>query len=287
MKMSASSTNGPKKQRRDAAREHAKALREQAAKKKRRNRWFLQGGLAIGALAVLAVVVLVVVNVAKPPGPGPKNMLSDGILLSGPGMAPVATPALAPGEAPVATKPSAHPSTVNIVTYIDYQCPYCQQFEATNGAQIQQWVQDGFATIEIHPIAILDSSSQGTRYSTRAANAAACVANYQPSVFYAVNTALFAAQPKEQTSGLTDQKLIAVVQGAGATNTSIPKCITSQQFAGWVSAATSRVLKGPLPNSTVSALNGTPTVIVHGKTYTGSLTDPKAFAQFVDTAGIG
>ncbi len=262
-------------------------MREQAAKRKRRNRQFLQGGLVLGSLAILAIAALIVVNVTRPPGAGPLNMLSDGILLAGSSVTPVATPALAGGKPPVPTNPAAHASTVNIVTYIDYQCPYCQQFEATNSAQIRQWVAAGFATIEIHPIAILDSSSQGTRYSTRAANAAACVANYQPAVFYAVNTALFAAQPKEQTSGLTDQKLISVVRGAGATNASIPNCITGQKFADWVSAATSRALKGPLPNSSLQAVNGTPTVIVHGKPYNGSLTDPKAFLQFVATAGTG
>ena len=46
-----------KKERREVAREKAREAREQAAKKKRRNRLFIQGG--IGAALVAAAVVMV------------------------------------------------------------------------------------------------------------------------------------------------------------------------------------------------------------------------------------
>jgi protein-disulfide isomerase len=281
---SANSDNSlPKKQRRDTAREHARLQRELAAKKKRRNRGFLQGGLIVGALAILAVIALVVVNAARPAQPGPLNMLSDGLLLTGAAMTPVATKAIPAGKTPTPTQTTAYAKTVNIVSYVDYQCPICQSFEATNSTQIQQWVEAGYATIEFHPIAILDRESQGMKYSSRAANAVACVANYQPAAYYAVNTALFVGQPKELSTGLTDKQLITIVQGAGATDPSIPDCVTSQKFASWVSDATNRALKGPLPNSTVSALQGTPTVIVNGKLYSGAIDNAAAFLQFVGT----
>ena len=61
-------------------------------------------------------------------------------------------------------------------TYIDFMCPVCNQFEQLYGPTIQGLVDDGTITLGIHPIAILDRQSQGTEYSTRAANAMYCVA---------------------------------------------------------------------------------------------------------------
>ncbi len=61
-------------------------------------------------------------------------------------------------------------------TYIDFMCPVCNQFEQLYGEAIDDLVDDGTITLNIHPISILDRASQGTEYSTRAANAMYCVA---------------------------------------------------------------------------------------------------------------
>lgn len=272
-----------KKQKQDQAREQARLQREALRARKRRQRWFIQGGAILGLLAVVAIAAVVVFNVTRPPTPGPLNMLSDGILLSGDGTAvtAVTTTALQPAATPVPTDPTKHSKTVNIVTYIDYQCPYCQQFETTNAQQISQWVTEGVATLEVHPIAILDNSSKGTKYSTRSANAAACVANFDPNNFLAVNTALFKNQPAEGTSGLTDAELQKVVADAGASGKDIASCISAQTFANWVTDETKRARTGPLPNTTEPSITGTPTVLVNGTKYPGSLTDAAAFNNFV------
>jgi protein-disulfide isomerase len=272
-----------KKQKQDQAREHARLLREEQRARKRRQRWFIQGGVVVGMLAIAAIAALVIFNATRPPSPGPLNMLSDGILLTGNGTATtaVATKAIPAGSTPVPTDPTAHTDTVNIVLYVDYQCPYCQQFETTNNDQIEQWLAGGVASVEIHPIAILDNSSKGTRYSTRAANAAACVANFDPDNYLKVNDALFAQQPAEGTSGLTDAELKKLVSDAGATGKDVASCIDGQTFANWVSAATKRATTGPLPNTDVANVAGTPTVLVNGTKYPGSLTDASAFNDFV------
>lgn len=277
-----SSSPQGKKDRREAARETARVEREAEKKRQRRNRYFLQGGIGIGVIAIVAVVALFIVNSATPAGSGPKNMLSDGILISGPKLDAVKTAALAADAKPVPTNTSKLTGTVNIVTYIDYHCPYCDQFETTNESQLQSWVKAGQATLEIHPISILDNSSLGKKYSTRAANAAACVANYDPNNFFAVNAALFASQPPEQTTGLTDAKILAVLKSAGSSSSDITSCVTSGKFAKWVTAATSRVTTATtLPNSKNAQFKGTPTVLVNGVQYGGSLTDAAAFASFV------
>jgi len=272
-----------KKARREHAREIARQEREAAKRRKKRNRLFLQGGIVAAVLAVVAVIVVVVASSTSVSSVSPKNMASDGILFTGDGstVAPVETEALEPGADPVATDTTATDAAVSIVTYIDYACPICQSFEAANAEQITGWVAQGAATLEIHPISILDRVSLGTKYSSRAANAAVCVANYEPDQYMAVNDALFAGQPEENTSGLDTAALKKLVADAGADSDEVASCIGDKTFADWVSTATDRVTDGELASDTVTEFVGTPTVLVNGELYQGSITDAEAFAAFV------
>ncbi|GGF18956.1 DsbA family protein [Subtercola lobariae] len=269
-----------KNQRREAAREKAKALREAQHKKDVRNRAILFSGIGVVVIAIVVCVVLIVASSVKTAGPGPLNMASDGIKI-GTGNIAVTTPALAAGQQP--TPSAANPEGVlDIRVYIDYMCPYCGQFETTNLTQIDKWVNQGAATYEVHPLSLLDRSSQGTKYSTRAANAAACVANYSPNNFFDFNSLLYANQPQENSSGLTDAQLQGYATQAGVSSgDQINSCITNQYFKGWVADSTTRATTEPLPGSTVSKVTGTPTVLVNGQQYQGSLTDANAFANFV------
>lgn len=281
--MTTSNDRPAKKQRQEIARENARIAREKAAAQKRRRRFFVQGGLALGVVAIVAIVGLVVWSSNRPPSPGPLNMLSDGMLFEGDGstISPIETAAIQPGEEPVATDLADHADTVNIVVYLDYLCPICGQFEATNGAQIEEWVTAGVATLQIHPISILDNRSAGTKYSTRAANTFACVANYDPDNAFTVSGALFVDQPAEGTSGRTNDELVDVVAGAGVSSDKVNDCITGETFSGWVTDATERALTGPIPNADVAAVAGTPTVIVNGTKYPGAIDDAAEFSDFV------
>jgi len=281
-------TGGPgdsrpsKNQRRDAARTKAAQLRVEQKKRDRRNRVFLQGGIAVAGIAVVTAIVLIIVNSVQPAGPGPRNMASDGLLV-GSGLTAVTTAALQPDDDPIPSTPDESGTVADIRVYLDYLCPFCGTFETTNTEQIQQWVESGAATLEVHPISILTSKSAGTQYSLRAANAAACVANSSPDDFLAFNTALFANQPVEGTAGLSDEDLKALVASSGVSTgvTAINECIDETTFKSWVKSATDRALSGPIPNSSLKAITGTPTVLVNGKQYVGALEDPKEFAAFV------
>jgi protein-disulfide isomerase len=270
-----------KNARRDAAREKSRILREEQKKKDRRSKVLLQGGIILGSLAIVAVIALVLYNSIKPEGPGPANMASDGIQISQGNIA-LTTPALTPSQTPVPNPRDTNSKAVTIQMYVDYLCPICGQFEATNGAYISSLLDNGGATVEIHPIAILDRLSQGTKYSTRATNAAACVANYSPNNFFAFHTALFANQPAENSTGLTDEQIIALANGAKVDKaTEIADCIKNQTFKAWATAATARALNGPIPDSNIDKVQGTPTVIVNGKKYEGAVTDLPTFQAFV------
>lgn len=281
-----------KQDRRDQAREKARIEREAERLRGRRNRVLLQGGIGAAIVAIVVVITLVIVqrNDAGMPanGHGPKNMASNGVLIVGPRMQAELTPrANANGRAEV-TDRAEHEGTVNIVMFIDYQCPYCRQFESTNNEQIQTLVDAGKATLEVHPISFLDSASLGNRYSTRAANAAACVANFDPSHFFAVNSALFADQPAERTPGRSDADLHATLKRAGASSKEIRGCVSAQTFAPWIARVTDELHIGSQTKvftgiaNTASAFGGTPTVFVNGEKYTGLPTDPDAFASFIE-----
>lgn len=270
-----------KNERREAAREKARILREEQKKKDRRTKVFLQGGIILASLAIIAIVALVIVNSIKPEGPGPANMASDGIQISQGNIA-LSTPALSKGESPVPNTPDTSTGVLDIQMYVDYLCPICGDFEKTNGDYISSLLDNGGATVEIHPIAILDRLSQGTKYSTRATNAAACVANYSPNEYYAFHNLLFANQPAENSTGLTDDEIISLTTQAKVDKASdIASCIKNQNFKAWVSASTARALNGPIPNSNVDKVQGTPTVIVNGLKYEGSVSDLAAFQAFV------
>ncbi|WP_400995868.1 DsbA family protein [Agromyces sp. GXQ0307] len=269
-------------QRREAAREKARVLREEQKKRDRRNRFLIQGGVVLAIVAVAALIGGLIFNSIRPAGPGPRNMASDGILLVGGenGIEAVETTAIPAGGRPTPTVPDDSGTVANIVVYLDYLCPFCGQFETTNSETMRTMVEQGAATLEIHPIAILTNKSAGTQYSLRAANAAACVAEESPEAFFDFNSLMFENQPEELTAGLTNDEIKDLAAEAGAAS-SVDSCIDDTTFKSWVQDATERALTEPIPNSDLESVTGTPTVLVNGKQYVGSLEDPAEFQAFV------
>ncbi|KQP55512.1 thioredoxin domain-containing protein [Agreia sp. Leaf283] len=263
-----------------AAPTHPAAPSPQSAPTRRRPVWpWVLGGsvLVVVAVVVAAVVILTsVFSSLQQSSPG-RSGGSGQQSTSG-------APAGADGDGIIVGSGGA--DAVRVVTYVDYLCPFCGQFEATNAEQLSDWVASGDVVLEVHPISILDRASLDTRYSTRAANAAACVADSAPQSFEAFSALLFANQPAENTEGLSNADLVDLADEAGALDDSdVSDCIESEGFSDWVTEATDRALTGPLPGSDLEKVSGTPTVIVDGEQYTGSLTDAEEFADFVLPAG--
>ena len=131
-------------------------------------------------------------------------------LVSSPGhrrSAPSADSTPTPGRLPTNGK-------VLIQAYEDFGRPACLSFEQTYSSQIQDLVQSGSAVIEYFPVAILDRHFTDGNYSTRAANAAAAVANWSPDTFFAFHELMYQRhrQPPEGQAGLTDDRLISLVE---------------------------------------------------------------------------
>lgn len=266
---------------RAAAREKARQLRTSHQRRERRRRALIGGGITVGVIAVLAIVAVVLVGAIRPTVPGPKNMASDGVLV-GSGLKVKTTTALKADAAPVTSTPDPSGSTVDIRIYADYLCKLCGDFQRTNLKQLEPLVKNGAVTVEMHPVAIYTSHSAGTKYSLRAANAAACVANYDPNAFWKFNASLFEKQPAEGGPGLSDDVLKKRAEASGASRTDdIDSCIDDGRFKSWVTTASDRALSGPIPNSDVKKMTNALLVLVNGKPYTGSLTSADDFKAFV------
>ncbi|GAB3556883.1 DsbA family protein [Spelaeicoccus albus] len=271
------------KNNRASAREQARRIAEVQARKERASKIWLRGGVVA---LIVAVAVVIVVIVATSQTDAPKGHVSspsvtpstyvDGGITFGKGDTPIAPPGTKNKDVPKSLEPANSKTlkkgAAHLVVYLDLQCPVCKSFEQINGAHIQHWAKTGNVAVEYRPIAFLDDSSNGNRYSSRAANAMGCVADSQPKKYMHTLTTMFGKQPEENGHGMTDQQLIAGIKSAGVDvnkkidtsakgkNPTVAKCISGEFFKKSVAYNTSQALK---------KISATPTVLLNGKEVSG------------------
>ena len=190
-----------------------------------------------------------------------------------------------PGEAPQAANIDFETGAIlvgdgenTLDTYIDFMCPVCGQFEQLYGPTIQSLVDDGTITLGIHPIAILDRPSQGTEFSTRAANAMYCVAVADGEAAVPFMQAMFANQPAEGTPGLTDEQILEIAAGAGVEG--IDDCVNDGRYSKYVTEMTEKTPVQPGAGGI-----GTPTIVVNGEVIANStLPEPADLASLFAVA---
>ena len=277
--MANNDTRMTRTEQREAARAKAKEIRETHKKTEQRRKYTIVAGVSALVLLVGALVGWAVVAGQPAPSLTPVNLSYDNGIRIGKNL-----------EAFTATNKPTTEDVPVIKMYLDYQCPVCKNFEAGNIDQIKSWLDSGYATLEVHPISFLDGKGSPNYYSSRAANAAICVAEHSPNQFFAFNKALFENQPEEGTAGPENDELFKRAQSVGVMNSSkIKSCIDAKSYGDWISKTTSTVLdpKYVVPGSKVQ-VGGTPTIVVNGQQYQFStmdeLTNAARFAQFVQKA---
>ncbi|GAA1139050.1 MULTISPECIES: thioredoxin domain-containing protein [Microbacterium] len=277
---------------REAVREKAQQVHAQQSRAR------LMRRIIIGAVAIVAVgaigtaVTLAVSAQVTKPQLTPSGLEGDGILVSDVTAATVssdalATPSAEPSETGTEDAPTPEPTTANTVDihiYVDYLSPDAGVFERANARQLTNWITQGAATVTYHPVALLTASSNGTKYSLRAAGAAACVATHSPAQFYSFNHDLLENQPEVNSDGISDSKLADAAAAVGVSSAkAVRSCIENQDYVTWAKEATSRALEGPLVGSDDLVLTAAPMIVVNGEAYVGALDDPAEFSQFVLT----
>lgn len=269
---------------REAARAKAKALREQHKKGEKRKRVIIQLGIVASVVVAVGAVVFALSSSGPQTASVPTNAsYNDGVKVGAD--LKLFTPTFTPAPAEPVDNPT------EIIVYIDYQCPICAIFEIPNSEQIKNWVQSGAATLQVHTLSFLDGRGSPNEFSSRAANAAMCVADYSPDNFFDYNTRLFQSQPTEGLPGPENAELIAFAEEVGATNMEqVSSCINDKSFGGWIKDATERALTQNIPGTDIQ-VSGTPTILVNGNQYTWNtgeeLASPARFAQFVQSIEAG
>ncbi|WP_025155712.1 DsbA family protein [Leifsonia aquatica] len=167
--------------------------------------------------------------------------------------------------------------------WFDAMCPVCGAFEKANGDTLEKAVKDGSITLRLHPLTFLDRASNGTGYSTRAAAALTCVGVHDKTKVLDYYQALFADQPEENSNGLTDEQLVKRATDLGIAD--ISGCLDrSGPYQAWAQANTAHSQTGPIEvdgTKVLDKIEGTPTVLVDGKQFTGSISDASAFQTFL------
>jgi protein-disulfide isomerase len=144
---------------------------------------------------------------------------------------------------------------VKVVFYEDFICPACKAFEDQVSNYVEDEVQRGVISVQYRPVAFLDDAST-TDYSSRAANAAACVfESAGAEAFREFHDLLYANQPAEGSAGLDDETLIQMAAQAGADD--VGSCIDDQDFEDFVVDANDSASQHDVVQ--------TPTILVDGK----------------------
>ncbi|MGY1618898.1 DsbA family protein [Geodermatophilus sp. SYSU D00691] len=212
---------------------------EAAARARAQRRRRQLGGLVAAALVAVAVVVTIVVQghrtATAADSVTPAHTTDDGT-----------TVVVGSADAPV---------TVDL--YEDFQCPVCKSFEDAAGPALASSVADGTVQVRYHGMAFLDTSANDD-YSTRALNAAAAVLDTAGSdAFEAFHDLLYANQPAEGGSGLTDDQLVDYAVQAGASGEQVEQAVRDLTYGDWVQRVTDQASQ--------DGVTGTPTVLVDGQ----------------------
>ncbi|MET3206803.1 UNVERIFIED_ORG: protein-disulfide isomerase [Arthrobacter sp. UYEF13] len=281
-----------KAERTSEAREKARLIREAQLKKDKRNKLLIGWGIVVAVVAILVVVGLVVTTTMRQnapiadQGPSPANGNAYGgvTLLANTDVAklePAAVDAAAVGEPPKTAPasvvaPGAEAEAgkpVKVVLYVDFICPVCKNFETQYNEQLTTLRNEGKISVEYRALGFLDNRSS-TNYSSRAANAAACVVNDSPEKYAEFVDSLFANQPAEGSAGLSDDKLKTMATDIGAKN--IGTCIDEKTYRPFVKFTTKQ--------AAAIGVTGTPTVFVDGQQWGKGASAQTPFPDFLQAA---
>ncbi|WOO97525.1 DsbA family protein [Micrococcus terreus] len=271
----ASSSKQTKAERQESAREKARQMQEQQRRQEKRRSQMIRWGVVIGVVAAIALVVgIITMNSSRAiPDAGPAPTAGN---VHG-GVTAVSSTELAPGDVPggqvdaaavgepsgtaetVTTVPGAEQKPAGepaqIIVYADANCVHCAGFEETHGAKLQEWLDAGEVTVEYRLVGYLDSSAT-SNYSSRAANAALCVAEDSPEQYVPFLNQMFAAYTGQ---GISDDELTNMASGLGAD---INSCVDDNTYRPFVKYTTAKAQEAQIP--------GTPSVWVQGQRWDGN-----------------
>ncbi len=256
-----SPTDRPTKaSRREEARQAALALRAQQERVAKRNRLI---AIIASAAVLIGFVVLVIVILNQggeddvPEGQQVQPAFAadngGGIVMDADGI--VTPPEDADDDWPV----GAFGDAVVVTVFSDPICPWCAVFEQMAMPILDEMRLAGEVVVDHRVVGNLDSQSMGARYSTRAAQALYTVAELAPDAYLDFEMALFANQPAEGTTGLSDEEIANIARASGVPDDTVA-AIADGTYTWWVAQVTNAardLYDGRLATPSVR-LNGEP-----------------------------
>ncbi len=151
-----------------------------------------------------------------------------------------------------------------VVTFFeDFLCPACGNFERGFGPTVSKLIDAGAIAADYYMVGLL-SRPQNDDYSTRAGNAAYCVADESVDAFRRFHTALYTKEIQPSETGTTfpdNTKLIEYAREAGVVG-KVPDCIKAGKYTTMVDGL-----------ATAAGIRATPTVRINGQDYQWSTPD--------------
>lgn len=241
-----------KEERRAAAREKARILREQQEKRAKRNRMLVIVGVVLSvALVVLAIVKIVSAGTSdfgEYDGKAREAKLANvtdsyGIALGKSGQATATVNADLP----------------KVEVYSDYMCIHCTNLEDRSTSSIEQHMAAGDVQIINYPVAIL-----GQDFSNLGAAAAFYVATYAPEQYEAFHATMFDRSYKVLVDR-TDAQPTAGEIADMAKSVGVPDDVVNDLPASITSDAWTKVTEEATAKFRDAGFQGTPTVLANGK----------------------
>jgi protein-disulfide isomerase len=169
------------------------------------------------------------------------------------------------------------PNASNVVeVYLDYQCPYCQRWESEVGSVLtERALQPGSDLLVKHYVLAFLGETSPTLdppgASARAASAALCVIEGEgQEAFTAFSEQVYAsADPSEPASQFATEVLVDLAARLGVSDGTL-ECIDQERHVTFVALGTQTGFG--------RGVQGTPTVVVNGRTVESSFSDAELLA---------
>lgn len=229
-------------------RRQARAAQQAALARAKRRRSLTQlaivGGVAVVVIAIIATAVVLGTRSQAPAAGGTPSATGTTTVDQ------TSVPLVIGGTGDTATgvRVGSTDAKVTMDLWVDYSCPHCQEFEATNNATVTSLVGSGKLAVVYHNIQIV------TDYGTGAGSASACMAVHDPNAWPAYNAALYANHSAATDGwGASDFTRFAAANGGGDAT---QRCTTDRTYESWITANTAA--------STKADVSGTPTMFLDG-----------------------
>jgi protein-disulfide isomerase len=155
------------------------------------------------------------------------------------------------------TKDGSKDPKALVTFYEDFLCPACGNFERQFGATVANLIDTGAIAADYYMVGLL-SRPQNDDYSSRAGNAAYCVADESIDAFRRFHTTLYRSNLQPSEAGTTfpsDAQLIEYARVAGVVG-KVPDCVNSGKYLPMVDGL-----------AQATGIHATPTVRINGQDY--------------------